>query len=88
MSETQRPRRIGRSIGSVVAGALSGIILSIGTDAVLRAAGIFPALGRPMSNVLFLFATPIALPTASREATSRRGSRLIGPWGMLWCLAV
>ena len=57
MSETQRPRRIGRSIGAVVAGALTGIILSIGTDAVLRAAGIFPALGQPMSDALFLLAT-------------------------------
>lgn len=58
MSETQRMRRIGRSIGAVVAGALTGIILSIGTDAVLRAAGIFPALlGRPMSDGLFLLAT-------------------------------
>jgi hypothetical protein len=42
----------------VVAGALTGIILSIGTDAVLRAAGIFPALlGQPMSDGLFLLAT-------------------------------
>ena len=57
MSETQRPRRIARSIGAVVAGALTGIILSIGTDAVLRAAGIFPALGQPMSDALFLLAT-------------------------------
>jgi multisubunit Na+/H+ antiporter MnhB subunit len=57
MGETQRPRRIGRSIGALVAGALTGIILSIGTDAVLRAAGIFPALSQPMSDALFLFAT-------------------------------
>jgi hypothetical protein len=57
MSETQRPRRIGRSIGAVVAGALTGIILSIGTDALLRAAGIFPALSQPMSDALFLLAT-------------------------------
>jgi hypothetical protein len=57
MSETQRPRRIGRSIGAVVAGALTGIVLSIGTDALLRAAGVFPTLGQPMSDALFLLAT-------------------------------
>jgi hypothetical protein len=46
-----------RSIGAVVAGALMGIVLSIGTDMLLRAARIFPALGQPMSNSLFLLAT-------------------------------
>ena len=46
-----------RSIGAVAAGALVGIILSIGTDTMLRVAQIFPALGRPMSNSLFLLAT-------------------------------
>jgi hypothetical protein len=35
-----------RSIGAGVAGALVGIILSIGTDTLLRAAGIVPALGQ------------------------------------------
>ena len=46
-----------RSIGAVVAGAFVGIILSIGTDMLLRAARIFPALDQPMSNLLFLLAT-------------------------------
>jgi hypothetical protein len=46
-----------RSIGAVVVGALVGIILSIGTDTVLRVAQIFPAFGQPMSNSLFLLAT-------------------------------
>lgn len=41
----------------MVAGALAGIVLSIGTDMLLRAAGIFPALGQPMSDSHFLFAT-------------------------------
>jgi hypothetical protein len=57
MSEGQRPRHIGRSIGAVVAGALTGIALSIGSDAVLRATGVFPALGQHMSDALFLLAT-------------------------------
>jgi hypothetical protein len=46
-----------RSTGAVVAGALAGIILSIGTDMLLRSASIFPALGQSMSNSLFLLAT-------------------------------
>jgi hypothetical protein len=50
-------KRTLRSVGAVVAGALVGIILSIGTDTLLRAAGTFPALGQPMSNSLFLIAT-------------------------------
>jgi hypothetical protein len=57
MTEAHRPRRIGRSIGAVVAGALTGIVLSIGTDVVLRAAGVFPPLGQPMAGALFLLAT-------------------------------
>jgi len=57
MSETRGPRRIGRSIGAVVAGALVGIILSIGTDMVLRAAGVFTPLGQPMADSLLLLAT-------------------------------
>jgi hypothetical protein len=58
MSETQPSRRVGRSIGAVLAGIVAGIILSLGTDTALRAAGIFPPLGQPpMSDALFLLAT-------------------------------
>ena len=46
-----------RSVGAVVAGALAGIVLSLGTDALLRAIGAFPALGQPMSGSYFLLAT-------------------------------
>ena len=56
-SETQRPRRIGRSIGALLAGFLFVIILSIGTDLALHATGVFPPLGQPMSDALFLLAT-------------------------------
>jgi hypothetical protein len=56
MSETYRPRRIGRSIGALFAGFLTVVILSIGTDLALRAAGSFPLLGQPMSDTLFLMA--------------------------------
>ena len=55
--EAQRPLRIGRSIGALFAGFVAVVILSLGTDAALHAAGIFPALGQPMSNALLLLAT-------------------------------
>ncbi len=35
MTETQPPRRMGRSIGAVLAGILVGVTLSLGTDVVL-----------------------------------------------------
>ena len=56
-SETHRPRRILRRTGAVLAGALAGIVLSIGTDVVLHATGVFPPSGQPMSGALFLLAT-------------------------------
>ncbi len=48
MSEPQPPRRIGRSIGAVLAGMLVGIVLTIGTDIVLHAIGVFPPWGQSM----------------------------------------
>jgi hypothetical protein len=48
MSETHPPRRIGRSIGALLAGMLVGIILTIGTDMVLHASGVFPPWGQSM----------------------------------------
>jgi len=57
MNETQPPRRTGRSIGALLAGFLAVVMLSIGTDAVSHAMGIFPPLGQPMSDALFLLAT-------------------------------
>ena len=56
MSETYRPRSIGRSIGALAAGFLAVVILSIGTDKVMHATGIFPQIGQPMSDTLFLLA--------------------------------
>jgi len=57
LTETQSPRRIARSIGAVLAGMLAVVILSLGTDLALHAAGIFPALGDRMSDNLFVLAT-------------------------------
>ncbi len=51
------PRRALASVGAVLAGFLATFILSVGTDAALHAAGVFPALGQPMADSLFLLAT-------------------------------
>ena len=57
MDETGRQRNIGRSIGAIVAGFLTVVVLSIATDIVLHMLGIFPPLGERMSDALCLFAT-------------------------------
>lgn len=57
MSEPQRPRRLGRSIGAVVAGIVVGAVLSLGTDAVLHAVGVFPPWGQPVTDAPLLLAT-------------------------------
>ena len=44
-------------IGAVLAGLLAVIALSVGTDAILHATGVFPPLGQQMSDKLFLIAT-------------------------------
>jgi len=88
MRETHRSRRI----GAVLAGLLAIIILSSATDMVLHATRVFPPSGQPMSDALFLLAPtpssfwrlPTASSTASRAATSLRGSRPIGPCSTPW----
>jgi MFS family permease len=47
----------GRSIGAVVTGFLAGAVLSLGTDAVLHATGVYPPWGQPMSDAHFGLAT-------------------------------
>jgi len=58
MTEMQTPRYLTlRRIGAVLAGLLAIFVLSLGTDALLHVAGIFPPLGQSMSDQLFLLAT-------------------------------
>ena len=57
MRETGSPRRIGRSILAVLAGIVVGAALSLGTDALLAAVGVFPKVGKQMSDALFALAT-------------------------------
>ena len=54
---TRAPRRILRSVGAVFAGLVAVFILSLGTDVVLHATGIYPPWLKPMSTPLWLFAT-------------------------------
>ena len=57
MNEAQSPRRLGRSLVALLAGMFAGILLSLGTDYVLHAIGLFPPLGQPVSSPLLLLAT-------------------------------
>ena len=56
MSETQHPRRTLRSVGAVFAGVLAVIVLSLGTDVVLHATGIYPPWFQPMADALWVLA--------------------------------
>lgn len=51
-----RPPRLLPGFGAVAAGFVATAALSIGTDAVLHAAGVFPGLGERMSDPLFVLA--------------------------------
>ena len=56
-SGLQVPRRLGRSIGAVVAGLVTIVVTHTGTDAILHATGVFPPAGYVMSDALFALAT-------------------------------
>ena len=47
----------GRSVWAVFAGFLVVVVLSMGTDAVMHATGVFPPFGEPMSDSRFVLAT-------------------------------
>src|SRR5258708_5353265 len=51
------PRRILQSIGAVFAGLVAVFVLSVGTDVVLHATGIYPPWFKPMSTPLWILAT-------------------------------
>ena len=56
MTETRRPHRTLRHVGAVLAGLLAIFAITIVTDIVMHATGIFPPWGQPMSSALFLVA--------------------------------
>ena len=57
--EKKRRRRIPRSIAAILAGVVSTVILSIGTDLAMSAAGVYPPLNEPerFTTTLLLLAT-------------------------------
>lgn len=57
MSESVPPGQLGRSLLALLAGMLVGIVLSIGTDLLMHAMGLLPALGKPASSPMLLVAT-------------------------------
>jgi surface polysaccharide O-acyltransferase-like enzyme len=59
MNETGHPRRTVRSVGAVLTGIGAGILLTICTDIVLHATGVFPPWGQPMidADAVLLLAT-------------------------------
>jgi len=73
MSETHPPRRIGRSIAAVLAGMIAGVILTIGTDIVLHAIGVFPPWGQTMAG----FEGALLLATVYRTVYSIAGSYIV-----------
>jgi hypothetical protein len=48
MTETQTPRRIGRSILAVLVGMVVGVALTLTTDEILHKIGVFPPWGASM----------------------------------------
>jgi len=57
MSPKSSSTSIWRSVGAIFAGIVVGIVLTLGSDALLRAAGVFTPLGQSMSSGLLLIAT-------------------------------
>ncbi|MDC0722252.1 hypothetical protein [Nannocystis bainbridge] len=43
-------------VGPVLAGLVTTVVLSVATDAFMHASGVFPPLGQPMADGLFLLA--------------------------------
>jgi hypothetical protein len=61
VNESHPPRQTIRSIGAVLAGLVTVFVLSLGTDVVLHATGVFPGWGKVMSDAMFVFATAYRL---------------------------
>ena len=57
MSRTSETRTRGKSVIAFVAGFATVAALSTAMDAVMHATGVFPPLGRPMTDGLFIWAT-------------------------------
>ena len=68
MSEGHRPRHTGRSIGAVLTGIVAGIMITLSTDVLLHATGVFPPWGQLVPD------GPLLLATAYRAVYGAIGS--------------
>lgn len=50
MNNTQPARRIGRSIGAVLAGLVTIFVTHTGMDHIMHSTGVFPPYGEPMTD--------------------------------------
>jgi hypothetical protein len=57
VTETPQPRRIGRSVAAVIAGIVTGVVLSIGSDLAMHALGFLPPLGERATDGSLAVAT-------------------------------
>jgi hypothetical protein len=73
MSETNPPRRTGRSIAAVLAGIFAGVLITVVTDIVLHAVGVFPPWGHSMVG----FDGPLLLATVYRAVYGVAASYII-----------
>jgi hypothetical protein len=71
--KTHPPRRVLRSIGAVIVGILVGIILTVATDIVMHAIGVFPPWGQSMVG----FDGPLLLARVYRTVYGVLGSYII-----------
>ncbi len=55
--QPRRERRVGRSIGAILAGAAVAIVLTVATDVGMQVAGLFPTFGQSPSARMLLVAT-------------------------------
>ena len=73
MSDSNPPRRIGRSIAAVLAGIVVGVAITIATDEVLHIVGVFPPWGASMVG----FEGALLLATAYRTVYGILGSYIM-----------
>jgi hypothetical protein len=57
MTSAQPQRNTARSVGAILAGVVVGLVLTLGTDALLHAVGVFPPYGQIASNGALAVAT-------------------------------
>ena len=57
MTSALPQRNTARSVGAIVAGVVVGLVLTLSSDAVLHAAGVFPPYGQIASNGALAVAT-------------------------------